>query len=98
VVESSHEVFSGQTANRSRGKEGLSQMDYVGQRVKITAISKRAKDRVQQHGEYMILVRANQGKVLLRSERKTWRGEFWMGWFENGSEVKIEGAGPLHTS
>jgi hypothetical protein len=71
------------------------------QRVKVTPITKRAKDRVNQHGQYMILVKAQQGMVLLRSERKTWRGEHWLGWFRNdgeGIEVKIEGAGPLRIS
>lgn len=70
------------------------------QRVKVMPITKRAKDRVNQHGEYMFLCSASarDGKVLLRSERKTWRGEFWKGWFELDVEVRIEGAGPVKSS
>ncbi len=63
-----------------------------GIKVKLIPISHRAKNRIHEHGEYMFLIfggRSRDNKRLFQSERKTWNGEHWKGWFELGVDVKI---------
>jgi hypothetical protein len=47
--------------------------------------TKRAKDRIAQHGKVMKVVREAQGAwgdiVLVKSLRKTDKGGHWLGWF-----------------
>jgi hypothetical protein len=65
-------------------------------KVKLRGISQRGKSRVHEHGEYMFVLphRGRDGKHLFRSERQTWHGEYWKGWFEIGKDVEIvEGSG-----
>lgn len=49
--------------------------------VKVIPKSKRAKERIKQHGDTMILRQALPGKVQVESLSNTWRGEKWGGWF-----------------
>lgn len=58
-------------------------------KVKIKPLTKRAKDRVQQHGEIMRFVRRGATGVLVESLNNTWRGEKWLGWF-SAEEAQIE--------
>lgn len=63
-------------------------------KVKLKPISKRAKDRVNQHGDTFELVKdapkSNCGhQILVESLNNTWRGAKWMGWFEVGKDVTI---------
>lgn len=60
-------------------------------KVKIIPISQRAKSRVKEHGEYMIMFpdRTRNGKQLFRSINKTWQKEYWLGWFEIDKDIKI---------
>lgn len=60
--------------------------------VKIVPKTKRAKDRVRQHGEEMVLKKRGRfrGKpaILVVSQGKTWSGnQHWQGWF---TEDEIE--------
>jgi hypothetical protein len=61
-------------------------------KVKLKGISQRGKSRINEHGEYMFLIKSGHsrdGKHLFRSERQTWQGQFWKGWFELGKDVEI---------
>ena len=60
--------------------------------MKIIPRSKRAKDRVKQHGEDMELVKHgrfdNLPAVLVKSQEKTWSGgQHWFGWFTDAEIV-----------
>jgi len=61
--------------------------------ITIVPTSKRAKDRVRQHGEEMELVRRDRFNdkpaVLVKSVNKTWSGnQHWTGWFTE-DEIKL---------
>jgi hypothetical protein len=48
----------------------------------VTPHTKRAKARVKQHGECMVLLTQEDNQVMVRSLHKTWSGEtHWFGWF-----------------
>jgi len=49
--------------------------------ITIIPKSKRAKDRVSTHGNMMILLEDHPQKFLVQSTNKTWRKQFWKGWF-----------------
>lgn len=57
------------------------QMENEG--IKIIAISKRAKNRVREHGEIMQVLAKNSNRILVKSMNKTWNNntEHWLGWF-----------------
>lgn len=63
--------------------------------VTLQPISKRGKDRINQHGDIFELLEkgSNNGgqlnHILVESLNKTWCGEKWMGWFELEKEVRI---------
>lgn len=52
-------------------------------KIKIFPISIRAKNRVNEHGNIMILLEQRSDKILVQSVNKTWNGntDFWKGWF-----------------
>lgn len=63
-----------------------------GMEIEITKTNtKRAKDRVHQHGKIMMVqidgFWTGQPAFLLRSMEKTSRGETWLGWIEK-SEIE----------
>lgn len=62
----------------------------TGKIVKIKPISKRAKDRVKQHGEKMLLQSDYGSSFCVRSLGNTWRGETWTGWFNKNVEANYE--------
>jgi hypothetical protein len=43
--------------------------------------TKRAKDRIAQHGQVMKIVREKNDLVLVKSLRQTDKGGHWLGWF-----------------
>ena len=50
-------------------------------RIEIVPKSKRAKDRIAQHGRIMELREQEEGKFLVESLEATWSGMKWVGWF-----------------
>lgn len=50
-------------------------------KVNIIPISKRAKERVKQHGTIMLLKETRHDRFLVESLDNTWHGQKWMGWF-----------------
>ncbi len=56
--------------------------------VTLVPLTKRAKERVEQHGDRMKLVKTMLGNILVESLNPTWRGQNWLGWFSD-SEVKV---------
>lgn len=50
-------------------------------RVEIVPKSKRAKERVAQHGSVMDLCERQGDKFLVQSLGETWAGMKWQGWF-----------------
>jgi hypothetical protein len=57
-------------------------------KVRILPKSKRAKDRVQQHGSVMNFVKTSGDKFLVESLEGTFRkGEKWTGWFDMETEA-----------
>lgn len=65
--------------------------------VQLNPISKRAKDRVNQHGKIFRLkqkgnaplLQGNDNSILVESLNDTWRGQKWLGWFEVDKDVEI---------
>lgn len=55
--------------------------------VLIIPRSKRAKDRISSHGNKMLLIEDSTHKFLVQSLSKTWRKEFWKGWFLKETEA-----------
>jgi len=59
-------------------------------RVKIIPKSIRARNRMKEHGEEMILVMEHPDAFMVRSIDKTYRGDHWMGWFQKDKEATYE--------
>jgi len=62
-------------------------------KVRILPKTQRAKNRVHEHGEVMILKNTNpNGGSYVESLRNTWQGEKWAGWFkkEEADIIEIE--------
>jgi hypothetical protein len=55
--------------------------------IKIIPTSKRAKERIRQHGETMELIKEDafrgEPAICVKSLDKTSRGYHWHGWFTN---------------
>ena len=51
--------------------------------ITILPKSQRAKNRIKEHGSKMILIKELKNKILVQSIEKTWRNQFWLGWFDN---------------
>jgi hypothetical protein len=63
-------------------------------KIRIIPHLKRAKARVKEHGETMLLLVELSDRFLVGSIGNTWRGEQWKGWFldvEASFEVIDEG-------
>jgi hypothetical protein len=63
-------------------------------KVQLKPISKRAKDRVNQHGDTFTIVEQEDvggsiHAILVQSLDNTWRGGKWLGWFGVGKDVEI---------
>lgn len=43
--------------------------------------SQRAKNRINEHGPEMLLLKEEDDKFLVQSLEDTFKGEKWMGWF-----------------
>lgn len=57
-------------------------------KVRIIPKSQRAQNRINEHGEIMILLIPGQ-KFLVESVGNTWQGSRWLGWFTN-DEAEFE--------
>lgn len=67
--------------------------------VKLKGISKRGKDRINEHGETFQLIDSKTknftdsnkkgNDILVQSLNNTWRGQKWLGWLEIGRDVEI---------
>ena len=67
--------------------------------IKLKGISKRGKNRINEHGENFELIKEDIDKnkdhdglpdrILVQSLNNTWRGQKWLGWLEIGKEVEI---------
>lgn len=61
--------------------------------IKLKAFSKRAKDRINQHGEIFRLIQKNKFNdfILVESLNNTFNKntEKWLGWFEVDKDVEI---------
>ena len=52
-------------------------------KVKVIPRSKRADERVKQHGNIMELIQVKGDRFLVKSLERTMKGnDYWMGWFE----------------
>jgi len=61
----------------------------INMKVKLKPISKRAKDRINQHGETFDLINEGFNIILVKSLNNTWKNEKWMGWFDLSKDVQI---------
>jgi len=62
-------------------------MEQKREKVKILPKSKRASDRITQHGEVMMKEDEKGDMFFVRSLNKTFRGEEWAGWFNQKTEA-----------
>lgn len=62
-------------------------------KIKVVPTSRRAKNRVNEHGEIMELIEERPDKFLVKSLNKTWNKntDFWMGWFNRENEAIFVG-------
>lgn len=59
--------------------------------VKIIPLSQRSHNRVNEHGEKMLLIINHPDRFLVESLDKTWGGQKWLGWFDK-TEAEFEEA------
>lgn len=64
--------------------------------VNIRPLTLWAKNKVRQHGNMFVVVREVNGKLLLKSLGRTYKGhgemEHWLGWFQPGEDAEVENA------
>ena len=73
-------------------------------KIRLKPISKRGKDRINEHGDTFELIKEDVDKnkdhdglpdrILVESLNNTCRGEKWLGWFELDKDVKIVSENP----
>ena len=67
--------------------------DDLNIRIEIFPISHRARNRVQEHGKFMILKRVSHTGPFKDSEEQIFvssLGGHWTGWFRNGTDIEFE--------
>lgn len=82
----------GLAAHYALAMEAVAKSMQSSQRVMILPVTKHAKDRINQHGKFMELMREEGDKVLVRSFMPTDRGDtHWMGWFPKTEVEYVDG-------
>jgi hypothetical protein len=60
-------------------------------KVKVIPRSKRAEERVKQHGNVMELIQVKGDRFLVKSLEPTMKGkEHWLGWFQMETEARMK--------
>jgi hypothetical protein len=60
-------------------------------KIKVIPRSKRAEERVKQHGNVMELMQVKGDRFLVKSIGKTMKGDdHWIGWFQLESDARYK--------
>lgn len=64
-------------------------------KVTLKPVSKRAKERINEHGAIFSFIKNGdedsclRNSILVESLEHTWRGQKWLGWFDVGTDVEV---------